>query len=117
MNLNQITVPSLDLSKSIPFYQELGLKLIVQLQPHYARFECPVGQATFSLQQVEKRPEGDGIHVYFECEHLDAYVDQLISKGFQFEELPPTNPGCGEKQGSKIRTGTNSFCTTPATTG
>lgn len=92
MNLNQITVPSLDLSKSIPFYQELGLKLIVKSQPHYARFECPEGQATFSLQQVEKRPEGDGIHVYFECEHLDAYVDQLISKGFQFEEFPNDKP-------------------------
>ncbi|MEM6701033.1 MAG: VOC family protein, partial [Bacteroidota bacterium] len=25
MNLNQITVPSLDLTKSIPFYEKLGL--------------------------------------------------------------------------------------------
>jgi len=30
MNLNQITVPSLDLTKSIPFYEALGLKLIVK---------------------------------------------------------------------------------------
>jgi catechol 2,3-dioxygenase-like lactoylglutathione lyase family enzyme len=40
MNLNQITVPSLDLKKSIPFYQKLGLELIVAAAPHYARFVC-----------------------------------------------------------------------------
>ena len=49
MNLNQITVPSLDLSKSIPFYEKLGLTLIVKSMPHYARFVCPDGNATFSL--------------------------------------------------------------------
>lgn len=92
MNLNQITVPSLDLSKSIPFYEQLGLKLIVKSLPHYARFESPVGQATFSLHLVEKLPEGDGIHVYFECEHLDTYVEELIGKGFQLEELPTDKP-------------------------
>jgi len=43
MNLNQITVPSLDLTKSIPFYEKIGLKLIVKALPHYARFECPDG--------------------------------------------------------------------------
>ena len=53
MNLNQITIPSLDLEKSIPFYQTLGLKLIVKSLPHYARFECPDGTSTFSIQQVE----------------------------------------------------------------
>lgn len=50
MNLNQVTIPSLDLSKSVPFYQQLGLKLIVESQPHYARFECPDGNSTFSIQ-------------------------------------------------------------------
>ncbi|MBL7782843.1 MAG: VOC family protein [Saprospiraceae bacterium] len=92
MNLNQITVPSLDLDISIPFYEQLGLKLIVRSLPHYARFECPAGNATFSLHQTEKLPEGDGIHVYFECEHLDTYVDELIGKGIPFEELPADKP-------------------------
>ncbi|MGB0788863.1 MAG: VOC family protein, partial [Marinirhabdus sp.] len=41
MNLNQISAPSADLKKSIPFYEKLGLKLIVKSLPHYARFECP----------------------------------------------------------------------------
>lgn len=88
MNLNQITVPSKDLTKSIPFYQALGLKLIVKALPHYARFECPQGAATFSIHQVEHLPQGEGIYVYFECDYLDEYVAELVEKGINFEELP-----------------------------
>lgn len=88
MNLNQITVPSLDLSKSIPFYEKIGLKLIVKALPHYARFECPDGQSTFSIHLVEKLPSGAGVNVYFECEALDEHVDKLKAKGIDFEELP-----------------------------
>ena len=88
MNLNQVTVPSLDLTLSIPFYEKLGLRLIVKALPHYARFECPEGTATFSIHQVEKLPEGEGIAVYFELENLDAYVDELVQKGILFDELP-----------------------------
>ena len=88
MNLNQITVPSLDLTKSIPFYQKLGLTLIVKALPHYARFECPNGSATFSIHQVKSLPKGAGIYVYFECDNLDIYVQELVDKGIVFEELP-----------------------------
>ena len=88
MNLNQITVPSLDLTKSIPFYEKLGLELIVEALPHYARFQCPNGNSTFSLHQTEALPKGEGIYVYFECDHLDAYVEELIKKGIEFELLP-----------------------------
>ncbi|WP_291728475.1 VOC family protein [Bernardetia sp.] len=88
MNLNQVTVPSLDLTKSIPFYEKLGLKLIVKALPHYARFECPNGNSTFSLHQTDKLPTGDGIHVYFECDNLDKHVQNLLEKGIKFEELP-----------------------------
>ena len=77
MKLNQITVPSNDLEKSIPYYEKLGLKLIVKAMPHYARFECPDGDATFSIHKTEKLPSGDGIYVYFECADLDKYVDGL----------------------------------------
>ncbi len=88
MILNQIPDPSLDLTKSIPFYQKFGLKLIVEALPHYARFECPEGNATFSIHQTDTLPKGDGIYVYFECETLDQYVDELKSKGIQFDQLP-----------------------------
>lgn len=90
MNLNQITVPSQDLHKSIPFYKKLGLKLIVEALPHYARFQCPDGDATFSLHQTNELPSGEGIYVYFECENLDASVENLKQKGIQFD-LEPTD--------------------------
>jgi hypothetical protein len=65
MNLNQITVPVLDVEKSIVFYEKLGLKLIVCSLPHYARFTCEYGKATFSLRQVTELPIGEGIWIYF----------------------------------------------------
>ena len=88
MNLNQITVPSLDLTKSIPFYKKLGLNLIVEDLPNYARFECPDGNSTFSLHQTNELSKGEGISVYFECEDLDEYVENLKQKGIQFETEP-----------------------------
>jgi len=92
MNLNQITVPSLDLTKSIPFYEKLGLKLIVKSLPHYARFECRVGSATFSIHETSELPKGTGVWVYFECENLDSYVNQLVKKGVEFTQLPKDMP-------------------------
>ena len=88
MNLNQITIPSIDLTKSIPFYQKLGLKLIVHSNDDYARFECPGGECTFSIHRVDELPRGDGIYIYFECEDLDTYAQELADKGFLFEEMP-----------------------------
>lgn len=88
MNLNQITVPSLDLTKSIPFYEKMGLKLIVKALPYYARFVCPNGNSTFSIHQTDKLPKGDGIYIYFECENLDEQVDSIKSKGIKFDQEP-----------------------------
>lgn len=92
MNLNQVTVPSTDLKAAVRFYQTLGLKLIVEARPRYARFQCPNGDATFSIQQVAQLPTGDGVHVYFECENLDDCVNELVSKGIDFEEMPNDKP-------------------------
>jgi catechol 2,3-dioxygenase-like lactoylglutathione lyase family enzyme len=92
MNLNQITVPVIDVEKSITFYEKLGLKLIVKALPHYARFECPEGTSTFSLHQVETLPNGQGIWIYFEVENLDDYITKLIEKGIKIEELPTERP-------------------------
>lgn len=90
MDLNQITIPSLDLNKSIPFYKKLGLTLIVNALPNYARFECPNGNSTFSIHQTNHLPIGNGIHVYFECKNLDAHVKNLKQKGIEFD-LEPTD--------------------------
>jgi len=88
MNLNQITIPSNDLTKAVPFYQKLGLKLIVDSIPRYARFECPNGTSTFSIHHQDELPTGAGITIYFECDDLEEYVKELIDKGIEFEELP-----------------------------
>lgn len=92
MNLNQVTVPSLDVAKSVTFYEKLGLQIIVKALPNYARFICPDGNTTFSIHQVEELPKGTGISIYFECENLDEYVNKLIKKGISFNELPNDKP-------------------------
>lgn len=92
MNLNQITVPSLNLENAVAFYRKLGLKLIVKSLPHYARFQCPDGNSTFSIHEVDTLPVGQGIWIYFECENLDELVNQLIDKGIAFDELPNDKP-------------------------
>lgn len=86
MNLNQVTVPVIDVERSILFYKTIGLKLIVH-SAHYARFECPSGEATFSIHLVDQLPEGHGIQVYFEVEELDIKVEELVSQGIEFEHL------------------------------
>ena len=88
MNLNQVTIPVLNVEKSIEFYRKLGLKLIVRALPHYARFECSEGDTTFSLHKVEVLPKESNIWIYFEVQELDKYVQQLIDNGIEFEELP-----------------------------
>ncbi|MFD2727746.1 VOC family protein [Hyunsoonleella rubra] len=92
MNLNQITVPSLNVEKSIGFYKALGLKLIVEALPKYARFESPNGSATFSIHLIEQLPKGTGVSIYFEDENLDELVAQLQEKGIAFESLPEDQP-------------------------
>lgn len=88
MNLNQITIPSLNLEIAIVFYQKLGLVLIVDALPRYARFECPDGHSTFSIHQVEQLPTGNGVQIYFECDNLDHYVNELVHNGIVFDEMP-----------------------------
>ena len=92
MNLNQITVPSLDVEKSIAFYQTLGLNLIVKSLPNYARFECLDGKSTFSIHLSDSLPVGNGTWIYFECENLDKQVNTLIEKGIDFKQLPKDQP-------------------------
>lgn len=88
MNLNQVTVPSSNLKISVRFYQKLGLKLIVDALPHYARFACPDGDATFSVHKVPSKTSAEGIYVYFEIENLDTRVEKLKAVGISFDELP-----------------------------
>jgi catechol 2,3-dioxygenase-like lactoylglutathione lyase family enzyme len=88
MRLNQITAAARDLDQSIAFYQALGLKLIVK-SPHYARFELPRGEATFSLHVVEGDiPRENAPQLYFECLDVDFEVQRLAHAGVTIERAP-----------------------------
>ena len=85
MDLNQVTVPSTDVAASVSFYKKLGLNLIVDSVPRYARFECPDGNSTFSVERTEFTVSGAGVVVYFECKNLDEVVERLKSEGIVFD--------------------------------
>jgi predicted enzyme related to lactoylglutathione lyase len=91
MNLNQVTLPALDVTESAKFYRKMGFVQIVD-SPHYARFECTQGDATFSLHRVESLPTDTCTTVYFENSDLDALVERLQAAGFDFRELPADQP-------------------------
>lgn len=85
MNLNQVTVPSRNVSVSIAFYKQLGFHLIVDALPRYARFELPSGEATFSIHLVGELPKGSGSILYFETENVATKVKELEAKGIVFD--------------------------------
>ena len=107
MTLNQITVPAADIPAAIAFYKTLGLRLIVE-SPHYARFELPQGESTFSVHKIVGTNVGETsaeetsarfktspklkTTIYFEIENLDEYVADLQQKGIVFTELPNDKP-------------------------
>jgi catechol 2,3-dioxygenase-like lactoylglutathione lyase family enzyme len=88
MRLNQITAAATDLDQSIAFYQLLGLRLIVK-SPHYARFELPRGEATFSLHVVAGEvPREHAPQLYFECNDVDFEIRRLKQAGVAIEREP-----------------------------
>jgi hydroxymethylpyrimidine/phosphomethylpyrimidine kinase len=88
MRLNQVTVGVTDYAAAVAFYRLLGLRLIVDSLPHYARFELPESEATFSIHAVERVSGDDFPLIYFECSALDETVAALAAKGVRFEAMP-----------------------------
>jgi len=86
VNLNQVTIPAADMEASTAFYRRMGFLQIVDT-PHYARFECPEGDSTFSLSLIESAPQ-TAAAIYFENEQLDSLVASLQKHGFVFEQEP-----------------------------
>ncbi|WP_374763766.1 VOC family protein [Yunchengibacter salinarum] len=89
--MNQVTVPSTDIARSKAFYEGLGLRLIVDT-PHYLRFECPEGGATFSCALTDQAPDGAGpsVKVYFEYDRdrLDREAARLVAAGYVIDQMP-----------------------------
>ncbi|HEY6336243.1 MAG TPA: VOC family protein [Alphaproteobacteria bacterium] len=85
MRLNQVTVPVTDIPRAVEFYLMLGLTQIVA-SSNYARFVCPDGDATFSVEKADAATPG--VVVYFECDDLDTRVAMLEARGIAFESRP-----------------------------
>ncbi len=97
MNLNQVTLPAMDLDESILFYKKLGLKLIVFSEDHYARFECPTGDSTFSLHKHLGQVNTYN-YTYFEVINIKEVVNKLIKdENLHFDELPAMKPWLWEE--------------------
>jgi len=90
--LNQVTVTGTDYKRSVDFYCRLGLKQIVDSpETGYARFEA-AGGVTFSVQIDPDEKIIATTAVYFECDDLDARVEQLARSGINFEHGPRNQP-------------------------
>ncbi|MEX0900942.1 MAG: VOC family protein [Gammaproteobacteria bacterium] len=88
MRLNQVTLPVTDMEDASAFYRKLGFVQIVDT-PHYARFSCPDGDATFSLALRDDAGSNNSV-IYFELDDLDMRVAELVGRGFVFDQ-PPTD--------------------------
>ncbi len=88
MRLNQVTVPLVDYEASKGFYLKLGLKLIVDSPPRYARFEMPEGGSSFSIEKVDGVGGSEWPLIWFESDRLDDLVAELKARGIAFEVDP-----------------------------
>jgi hydroxymethylpyrimidine/phosphomethylpyrimidine kinase len=85
-SLNQVTVGCNNYAASVGFYRALGLQQIVDSPSNgYARFEVPNG-VTFSVHA--SADIGTSTVVYFESKRLDSWVNELVSEGFSFDQMP-----------------------------
>ena len=106
MELNQVTLPAMDVPTSVAFYRKMGFEPVI-VGPLYARFKATVGNSTFSLHAIEASGEAGSapgstasgampawskVIVYFECAALDQQVDALKALGLQFVQEPRDEP-------------------------
>jgi catechol 2,3-dioxygenase-like lactoylglutathione lyase family enzyme len=92
VNLNQVTVYTDKPVATTEFFQTLGLRVIVDSLPRYARLECTDGDSTLSIQHDESATVTNNVVLYFECDDLDETVGDLKSKGLTFDEDPTDRP-------------------------
>lgn len=88
MRLNHVTLIATDFEKSVAFYSLLGFIPVVHEPPRYARFRCPTGDATLSIEVTGADSAPARVELYFECDDLDATVGDLVARGVQFEQMP-----------------------------
>lgn len=88
MRFNHITLIVGELERSKQFYATLGLVQIVDTPPRYARFVLPDGDATLSLEVIDRPPATASVQLFFECDALDETVAQLQARRLVFDQEP-----------------------------
>lgn len=91
--LNQVTLPATDHDASRAFYAAIGLTLIVDAPPRYARFES-AGGATLSIEAADEI--GGRAVTYLECADLATVVDRLRGAGYPV--APPRDEPWGWRE-------------------
>lgn len=84
MNLNQITIPSTNVSCGTKLYEQQGLVFIVCTNWTYAIFETPEREVTLRIHFAETILES-GILIYFEVKDVVEKITELKKKGIIFE--------------------------------
>jgi catechol 2,3-dioxygenase-like lactoylglutathione lyase family enzyme len=90
MRLNHVTLACTDTRRAVAFYRALGLHPVV-LEDHYARFRCPDGDSTLSVERRESVPTS-ATGVYLECDDLDGVYQRLVAAGVAFDSPPTMQP-------------------------
>ena len=93
MRLNHATLHVRDLDRSVAFYTRLGFIQLVAAEG-YARFQCPEGESTLSLESRSRPGPVDppSVSIHLESDGLDALVAELKAKGIEFEQDPADQP-------------------------
>ncbi|GAB1267658.1 hypothetical protein NBRC116493_09110 [Aurantivibrio infirmus] len=87
MNLNQVTIPAINIEESVTFYRTMGFKPIV-LTDSYARFESIEGDSTFSIDKIDSPSAPSNIVIYFEVDDLAETHKRLLGEGIVFKSPP-----------------------------
>ncbi len=94
MQMNQATLPLVNYDESVAFYKALGLRLIVDAPPRYARFEClpEIGQgepATFSIAaNGGEAVDASYPAIYFETPEVDKVVSKMKALDYEIVSQP-----------------------------
>lgn len=88
MKLNHVTLIASDFETSTAFYRALGFIPIVHEPPRYARFRCPDGDETLSIEVTGEAPLPPRAQLFFECADLDNTVAALEARGVVFDRQP-----------------------------
>jgi catechol 2,3-dioxygenase-like lactoylglutathione lyase family enzyme len=92
MRFNHVTLIVAELERSKRFYRALGLVLIVDAPPRYARFRLPDGDSTLSVEVTGQMSATSSVELFFECEALDETVTALKAVGLCFDQDPTDMP-------------------------